>query len=125
LQGANGDIPANPDAIAHALARTPQKHLPTIGNKCPIAKKLAPLGLRRCDTQVVANTIARSELNVFRDLQAIPRHPSTGKGQWRWRLRAGNHETVASGESYVNKADCLHVIELIKGVQSDTPVKEI
>lgn len=43
--------------------------------------------------------------------------PSTGKGQWRWRLRAGNHETVASGESYVNKADCLHVIELIKGVQ--------
>lgn len=42
---------------------------------------------------------------------------STGKGQWRWRLRAGNHETIASGESYVNKADCLHVIELIKGVQ--------
>ncbi|MDR9754739.1 DUF1508 domain-containing protein [Pseudomonas sp. SZMC_28357] len=51
--------------------------------------------------------------------------PSTGKGQWRWRLRAGNHETIASGESYVNKADCLHVIELIKGAVSETPVKEI
>ena len=51
--------------------------------------------------------------------------PSTGKGQWRWRLRAGNHEIIASGESYVNKADCLHVIELIKDVQGETPVKEI
>ncbi len=27
----------------------------------------------------------------------------TGKGQWRWRLRAGNHETVASGEAYEKK----------------------
>ncbi len=51
--------------------------------------------------------------------------PLTGKGQWRWRLRAANHETVASGESYVNKADCLHVIGLIKGVHDETPVKEI
>ncbi|MBC3271706.1 DUF1508 domain-containing protein [Pseudomonas sp. SWRI81] len=52
---------------------------------------------------------------------------STGKGQWRWRwrLRAGNHETIASGESYVNKADCLHVIGLIKAVQGETPIKEI
>ncbi|WP_432213868.1 YegP family protein [Pseudomonas helmanticensis] len=45
--------------------------------------------------------------------------------QWRCRLRAGNHETIASGESYVNKADCLHVIGLIKAVQGETPVKEI
>jgi len=50
---------------------------------------------------------------------------STGKGQWRWRLRAGSHETGASGGSDVNKADCLHVIELIKGVHGETPVKEI
>ncbi|QKS82454.1 DUF1508 domain-containing protein [Pseudomonas bijieensis] len=49
--------------------------------------------------------------------------PSTGKGQWRWRLRAGNHETIASGESYVNKSDCLHVIRLIKNVQGEAPVK--
>ncbi|QUE92958.1 DUF1508 domain-containing protein [Pseudomonas sp. SCA2728.1_7] len=49
--------------------------------------------------------------------------PSPGKGQWRWRLRAGNHETIASGESYVNKADCLHVIGLIKA--GETPAKEI
>ncbi|EXF93988.1 hypothetical protein HK44_010190 [Pseudomonas fluorescens HK44] len=51
--------------------------------------------------------------------------PLTGKGQWRWRLRAANHETVASGESYINKADCLHVIGLIKSVHNETSVKEI
>jgi len=51
--------------------------------------------------------------------------PSTGRGQWRWRLRAGNNETIASGESYVNKADCLHVIGLIKNARCETPVKEI
>jgi uncharacterized protein YegP (UPF0339 family) len=40
-------------------------------------------------------------------------------------LRAGNHEIIASGESYVNKVDCLHVIQLIMGVQDETPIKEI
>lgn len=49
----------------------------------------------------------------------------TGKGQWRWRLRAGNNETIASGESYVNKADCVHAISLFKGTQDQTPIKEI
>ncbi len=34
---------------------------------------------------------------------------------WRWRLRAANHETIAHGESYHNKSDCLHVIDLVKG----------
>ncbi|SCZ01377.1 MULTISPECIES: DUF1508 domain-containing protein [unclassified Pseudomonas] len=51
--------------------------------------------------------------------------PNTGKGQWRWRLRAGNHETIASGEAYVNKSDCLHAVRLIKNVHDETPVKEI
>ncbi|OPG75230.1 hypothetical protein B1218_33045, partial [Pseudomonas ogarae] len=40
-------------------------------------------------------------------------------------MRAGNHETIASGESYVNKSDGLQVIGLIKNVQGETPVKEI
>ena len=51
--------------------------------------------------------------------------PHTGKGQWRWRLRAGNHETIASGEAYVNKADCVHAIGLIKGTHDRTPIKQI
>ena len=40
-------------------------------------------------------------------------------------MRAGNHETIASGEAYVNKADCAHAISLIKGTHDHTPIKEI
>jgi uncharacterized protein YegP (UPF0339 family) len=39
---------------------------------------------------------------------------STKDGQWRWRLVANNNEIIAHGESYKNKADCLHAIELIR-----------
>lgn len=35
-------------------------------------------------------------------------------GQWRWRLVANNNEIIAHGESYKNKADCLHAIDLIR-----------
>lgn len=44
--------------------------------------------------------------------------------QWRWRLRAANNKILAdSGESYVNKADCLSAIDLVKASR-DAPVKE-
>lgn len=46
-----------------------------------------------------------------------------GSGKWRWRFIAANHEIVASGESYYNKADCLHAISLLKG-SSAAPVYE-
>ena len=35
-------------------------------------------------------------------------------GLWRWRLRAGNGEIIASGESYYNRSDCDHVVQLVK-----------
>jgi|GEM_PF-287572 len=45
------------------------------------------------------------------------------KGQYRWRLRSsGNNEIIASGEDYVNKADCQHAINLVKGTNALTPV---
>ena len=45
-------------------------------------------------------------------------------GQWRWRLRAANGQTIAdSGEGYVNKHDCLHAIDLVKS-SSSAPVRE-
>jgi uncharacterized protein YegP (UPF0339 family) len=45
--------------------------------------------------------------------------------QWRWRLKAANHEPIANGgESYVNRADCLYAINLIKGTTIMTPVRE-
>lgn len=47
----------------------------------------------------------RSQFQVFQD----------NAGEWRWRLRAENHESVAaSSEGYVAKADALHGIELVK-----------
>lgn len=33
---------------------------------------------------------------------------------WYWNLRAANHQIVANGEGYYNKADVLHVITLVK-----------
>lgn len=37
---------------------------------------------------------------------------------WRWRLCAANHEIIASGEGYWNKADCEYAITLVKGSYS-------
>lgn len=37
------------------------------------------------------------------------------RGEFRWRLRAGNNEIIAtSGEGYKAKVDCEHGIELVK-----------
>jgi len=44
--------------------------------------------------------------------------------QYRWRYVAANGRTIAdSGESYVNKSDCLHGISLVKG-SANAPVYE-
>ena len=46
--------------------------------------------------------------------------------QWRWRLRSdGNYKTVASGEAYHNKKDCLAAIDLLKSTDASTPVNEV
>lgn len=45
-------------------------------------------------------------------------------GYWRWRLFAANNRIIAdSGESYHNKADCQHAIDLVKSSHS-APVYE-
>ena len=37
------------------------------------------------------------------------------RGEFRWRLRAGNNEIIAtSGEGYKAKVDCQHGIDLVK-----------
>lgn len=48
------------------------------------------------------------------------------RGEYRWRLLAGNNETIAtSGEGYRASADCKHAIELIRsGAASATIVEE-
>jgi uncharacterized protein YegP (UPF0339 family) len=40
--------------------------------------------------------------------------------QYRWRLLANNRETIASGEAYHNKADCLNAVELVKSSSTAT-----
>ena len=34
---------------------------------------------------------------------------------WYWHLKAANHEIVAQGEGYRNKADALSAFTLVKG----------
>ena len=39
-----------------------------------------------------------------------------GRGEWRWTAIADNGEPIASSsEGYVNRDDCLHAIDLMKG----------
>jgi uncharacterized protein len=39
--------------------------------------------------------------------------------QWYWTLLARNNRKIAtSGESYRNKADCLHSIDLVKNLSN-------
>jgi len=45
-------------------------------------------------------------------------------GQYRWRFKANNHEIIAHGESYYNKADCLNAIGLVKG-SHNSPIREV
>ena len=50
-------------------------------------------------------------------------YPDTA-GFWRWRFYAANSRILAdSGEGYVNKQDCLHGIDLIRG-SNNHPVFE-
>jgi uncharacterized protein len=45
--------------------------------------------------------------------------------QWRWTLYAANNKKIAdSGEGYHNKADAQHGIDLVKGTNYATPVRE-
>jgi uncharacterized protein YegP (UPF0339 family) len=47
------------------------------------------------------------------------------QGLWRWYLQAANNRKVAdSAESYNNKQDCLHGIDLVKGAWN-APVYEL
>ncbi|HXH61424.1 MAG TPA: DUF1508 domain-containing protein [Fimbriimonadaceae bacterium] len=37
------------------------------------------------------------------------------KGEWHWRLLAGNNRTIANSvEGYVRRLDCLHSVWLVK-----------
>lgn len=44
------------------------------------------------------------------------------KGEWRWTYYAANHEAIAvSSESYKNRSDCTHAVNIMKG-SSNAPL---
>lgn len=44
--------------------------------------------------------------------------------QWRWTLFAANNRKIAnSGEGYLNKADCVHAINLV-AASDGCPIRE-
>jgi uncharacterized protein YegP (UPF0339 family) len=55
--------------------------------------------------ETLGDAAARRTFQVYKD----------AKGEWRWRLVAGNERIIAvSGEGYHHRHDCLHAIELVK-----------
>lgn len=46
-----------------------------------------------------------------------------GYSQWRWHFKANNGEIIAQGESYHNRNDCLHAINLIKS-SAAAPIRD-
>ncbi len=54
------------------------------------------------------------------DSQSAP----TGS-EWRWRLKGANDETITSGESYVDHADCLRAVYLLRSTSSHTPIRDV
>jgi len=47
------------------------------------------------------------------------------KGEFRFRLKAGNGEIIATGEGYKNKQGCLNGIESIKKNAPEAEIVEI
>ena len=43
---------------------------------------------------------------------------------WRWRLNGPNGETITSGESYDDHAECLLAVYLVRRTSSHTPIRD-
>ena len=49
-----------------------------------------------------------------------------GQGEYRWRLKANNHETIAdSAEGYTGKDSCEHGVKLVKELAADAEVEDL
>jgi uncharacterized protein YegP (UPF0339 family) len=47
------------------------------------------------------------------------------RGEFRWRLKAGNGEVVASGESYPNKAGARRGVEAVQRAADGAKVEDL
>lgn len=50
---------------------------------------------------------------------------SSKNNNWYWHAKASNGLVIAQGEGYVNKADCLNVINIIKAGAATAAVVQI
>lgn len=48
-----------------------------------------------------------------------------GSGQYRWRLKAGNGEIIASGEAYRNRQDAINAVSLVMDTDRQTTFVEV
>ncbi len=46
-------------------------------------------------------------------------------GQYRWRLKAGNGEIIASGEAYRHRDDCIRAVYLVMDTNRNTAFVEL
>ncbi len=53
------------------------------------------------------------------------RQSEVAGGTWRWRLKCSNEQTITSGESYVDHADCLRAVRLVRSTSSHTPIRDV
>jgi uncharacterized protein len=47
------------------------------------------------------------------------------KGEWRFRLKAGNGQVIATGEGYASKSSCMAGIESVKANAAAAEVVEV
>lgn len=47
------------------------------------------------------------------------------RGEWRFRLVAPNHKTIAVSEGYHNKADCIHAIKKVKQYSQTAEIENL
>ncbi|EPY99869.1 YegP family protein [Mannheimia haemolytica] len=47
------------------------------------------------------------------------------KEEFRWRLKAGNHEVIATSQAYTTKQGCQKGIEAVKKVTPETEIKDL
>jgi uncharacterized protein YegP (UPF0339 family) len=46
-------------------------------------------------------------------------------GEFRWRLKAANGQTIGQSEGYANKADCLNSIQVIQKGAATATIEEL
>ena len=63
---------------------------------------------------------------IYRQGSAPESAAGADDGSWSWNLKATNDETIARGQSYADKADCLRAVYLVRGTNcNETPLREV